>query len=322
MSLPSLVYVLRCLVRDTFRQSLATRTFWLILFLSGMGILFCLSVRIEGVTAWKPPGEIELYGADDQPYTGLNRGEGALSLAFGAIRLRLFRDGETEVVFLQTLLAKWGASAVGILLVLLWTSGFLPEFLQPQAATVLLAKPVPRWVLLAGKYLGVLAFVSFHALVFVGGTWLALGLRTGFWTPGYLFCIPLLVLEFAFLYGVSTLLAVWTRSTVVCLVGVLVFWGVCASLNFTRHAFVTQPDPPQPAAVLVEAGYWALPKPADISYFLSQLLHSERHFQERPEFLAAEANHQLEPSLSLVTSFVFTAAVLALAGRRLARAEY
>lgn len=317
MELPSLVYVLRCLIRDTFRQSLASRTFWLILAFSGVCILFCLSIRLEGATAWKPPGEIELYGPDRQPFTGLNQGEGRLSMAFGAVRLRLFRDGEAEIVFLQTLLARWGASAVGMLLVLLWTSGFLPEFLQPQSATVLLAKPVPRWVLLAGKYLGVLAFVAFQVLVFIGGTWLALGLKTGFWTPGYLFAIPLLVLEFAFLYGVSALLAVWTRSTVICLAGSLLFWAVCASLNFAHHTAV--PDAPRPAAALVEAGYWVLPKPTDIRLLLGQFLHREQHFRDRSDGSAAVS---FDPGLSLVTSFLFTTAILAFAGRRLARTDY
>lgn len=321
MNLPALLYVFRCLIRDTFRQSLASRTFWLILVLSGLCIAFCFSVRIEGVTAWKPPGEIELYGADKQPYTGLNQGEGRLSLAFGAIRLRLFRDGEAEIVFLQTLLAKWGASAIGILLVLLWTSGFLPEFLQPQSATVLLAKPVPRWVLLAGKFLGVLAFVTFQAIVFVGGTWMALGLRTGFWNPVYLLSIPLLVLEFAFLYGISTLLAVWTRSTVICLVGSLLFWGVCASLNLARHAAIGR-ETPDAVAVLVETGYWTLPKPADINLLLGQVLRSEKHFQDRPELRAAHSANRFDPALSLLTSLLFTAAVLGYSGRRLVRMDY
>ena len=38
---------------------------------------------------------------------------------------------------------------------LVWTAGFLPDFLQPSAASVLFAKPVPRWTVLLGKYAGV-----------------------------------------------------------------------------------------------------------------------------------------------------------------------
>src|SRR5437764_1178461 len=83
------------------------------------------------------------------------------------------------------------------------------------AVSVLLAKPTPRWMLLAGKYVGVLAFVLVHAMLFVGGTWLAIGVRTQVWDASYLYAIPLLLLHFAVFFSVSLLLAVCTRSTVV-----------------------------------------------------------------------------------------------------------
>src|SRR5262249_1147957 len=157
---------IRCLVRDTFLQSLHTRTFWLVLGLSALCILLCLSVRIEGTTVYRVPGDAEWYGADDQPYTGLNPGRGYLRRAFGADRLSLLRAAAWEVHFLQVVLAKWGAGAVGILLALLWSAGFLPDFFRAEAASVLVAKPVPRWALFVGKFLGVLAFVAFQAAVF------------------------------------------------------------------------------------------------------------------------------------------------------------
>lgn len=318
MNLPASLLVVRCLARDTFRQSLASRTFWLVLGLTGLCVLLCLSVRLEGYTAVTPKGEIELYGADNQPFTGLNKGDGTVSVAFGAIRLRQFRDGEAEVVFLQTVLAKWGAGAVGLLLVLLWTSGFLPEFLDPRAATVLLAKPVPRWALLAGKYLGVLAFVAFQTAVFVGGTWLALGLATDVWHPVYLLTAPLLVLEFALLYSFSALLAVWTRSTVVCIFGTLLFWAVCSAVDVRRHTAAA--DAPAKAPPAVEAAYWVLPKPADVALLLDGVLQSDRHFQGPP---AQQAMLKaLDVELSLLTSLLFTAAVLGLAGRRFVTREY
>jgi ABC-type transport system involved in multi-copper enzyme maturation permease subunit len=320
MTLPAAFFVVRCLVRDTFRQSLASRTFWLVLGLSAVCIVVCLSVRLEGYTAVTPKGEIELFGPDRQPFTGLNKQAGTFSVAFGAIRLRQFRDGQAEVAFLQTVLAKWGAGAVGLLLVLLWTSGFLPEFLDPRAATVLLAKPVPRWSLLAGKYLGVLAFVTFQASVFVGGTWLALGLATDVWHPAYLLTVPLLVLEFALLYSVSALLAVWTRSTVVCIFGTLLFWALCSSVDVGRHAVVAAGGASEKAPPAVEAAYWVLPKPADVVLLLDGVLQSDRHFQGPPAQQAMQK--AVDPELSLLSSLLFTGAVLGLAGRRFATREY
>ena len=139
------------------------------------------------------------------------------------------------------MLAAGVADTLGLLLTLIWTAGFLPGFLAPQAVAVLLAKPVPRWTLLAGKYIGVLAFVLAQAAYFVGGTWLALGLRTGVWDPTYLLSIPLLLLQFAVFFSFSLLLAVCSRSTVVCVSGSIAFWAVCWAINFGRHAVMASP---------------------------------------------------------------------------------
>ena len=60
---------------------------------------------------------------------------------------------------------------------------------------------MPRWSLLAGKFLGVLVFVAAQNALFVGGTWLALGVRTSVWDPTYFLCIPMLLLHFAVFFS-------------------------------------------------------------------------------------------------------------------------
>ncbi len=174
--------------------------------------------------------------------SGVAVADGTLGLGFGAVRVAVARDIPAAVHFFQLILAAGVADTLGLLLTLVWTAGFLPGFLAPQALAVLLAKPVPRWTLLAGKYIGVLAFVLAQAAYFVGGTWLALGLRTGVWDPTYLLCIPLLLLQFAVFFGFSLLLAVCSRSTVVCVTGSIAFWAVCWAINFGRHAVMAASD--------------------------------------------------------------------------------
>src|SRR5262249_44586523 len=155
------------------------------------------------------------------------------SLGFGAVKAELPRGrtagayGEAGVHLLQVILAKGGAGAAGLIPALLWTAGLLPEFFQPSSAMVLPAKPLSRGALLLGKYLGVVLFVTFQAAIFFGCTWLALGLRTGYWMPEYLTGVPLLGLHFAVVYSFSVLLAVCTRSTVACVFGTILFWLVC-----------------------------------------------------------------------------------------------
>ena len=329
MNLPAMLSALGHLIRDTFRQSLANRLVWLTLAVSALCILLCLSVRVEGGKSLRVPGEAELFGPDDKPLTGPNPNPGRLTLGFGAIRVAEFRDDEGEVHFLQVLLARWVAGAGGLILALIWTAGFLPEALQPGAASVLLAKPVARWVLLLGKYLGVLAFVAFQAGLFVGGTWVALGLRTGHWQSGYLWCFPILLLHFAIIYSFSALLAVSTRSTVACVFGSILCWIACFAMNHARHAAVALPTlagttaSQAPAARwLVEAGYWILPKPADLLVLLDDSVKAGEHFASFAWLEAVRRQGAFHPAASIAASALFAVALLAIAARQFEDTDY
>ena len=59
MNLSETLYALRWLVRDTFRQSLASGIFWLMLAIAVISILVCLSVSaVGGETKYRyAPGE-------------------------------------------------------------------------------------------------------------------------------------------------------------------------------------------------------------------------------------------------------------------------
>ena len=61
MSGPAFLYVTRWLIRDTFRQALASRIFWIMLAVSALCILFCLGIHIEGGAPLKEKGDIEFY---------------------------------------------------------------------------------------------------------------------------------------------------------------------------------------------------------------------------------------------------------------------
>jgi len=328
MNAPAAVNAFRWLIWDTIRQSIASRIFWVMLIASGLCIVFCFSVSITGALRERTD-EIGLYGADGKLLTDPDRNPGVMSLAFGAIRLPLYRTGASEIQFLEAILGRWVAGLGGLLLALIWTAGFLPEFLQPASATIFLAKPIPRWCLLTGKFLGVVSLVAAMASFFFFGTWLALGLRTGFWQPSYLAGIPLLVLNFAITYGFSVLLATWSRNTITCLFGSILFWLTCFGMNYGRHAAVAwsalMPDKPAlPGSFrfLAECGYWLLPKPADLVMLLDDALGLSENFTQIKEFEFVQQHGQFFPELSILTSLLFTVAMIAIAARKLRTAEF
>jgi ABC-type transport system involved in multi-copper enzyme maturation permease subunit len=333
MKSPDLILAIRHLARDTFRQSLSTGLFWVMIAVTVVCTVLCLSVSIEGDV--RRPFDDRTFHAnpefhtektqqqfgEDMPEVNVLRGR--LYLAFGAVPVDISRDREDTVHFLELALAAGLADSTGLLLILVWTAGFLPSFLDPNSSAVLLAKPVPRWSLLAGKYCGVLAFVGLQAFLFVFGTWTALGLKTNVWDPSYLLCIPILILHFAAFYSVSALLAVFTRNAVTCMFGSVSFWFACLGLNYWRHALVTSSDANHVSPVtrgLVEAGYWLVPKPGDFGLMLYNALNAERYFARLEVFRAAEKAVFLE--LSILTSLLFAAVVLWLAAYRFVRADY
>jgi hypothetical protein len=329
--------VVAWLVRDTFRQSLAYGVCWILLGVSVLAIGVCASAGVKGAAQLKAPDQknpdfLPRNDRDSHDPSKLKRSgvavvSGDLTLAFGAIRIPLFRDDFAAVHFLQLVLAGGVADTLGLLLALVWTAGFLPGFLDGRSISVLLAKPAPRWMLLAGKYVGVLVFVLCHATLFVGGTWVAIGLRTHIWDPTYLWCIPLLLLHFAVFFSMSLLIAVCTRSTVVCVFGSILFWAITWGLNYGRHVLVASaslvPEGHFSSSItwLVNAGYWILPKPADFSMLLFNALDAKNYFGSLFDLKVLQA-HGFSISLSIATSLAFTLYTLFTAGRRFAAMDY
>jgi ABC-type transport system involved in multi-copper enzyme maturation permease subunit len=311
--------VWRWLAYDTFRQAVSGRLFWLMLGISAVVIVFCLGVRIDGGGPLHAPDDFEL-----------SKPHGQLTLGFGAFRGPLFRDGEAAVRFLELVLGEWVAGAAGVLLALLFTAGFVPTFLEPPTAAVLLSKPVPRWSLLLGKYSGVLAFVAFQGAVFVVGTWLALGLRTGYFPASYLACLPLLLLHFGVVYSGSVLLGVCTRSTVASMFGAVILWLLCWGMNYGRHMVVALPvmDPataqafPPGSQALVEAGYWLLPKPADMGLLLHLAVVGPQQPCSVPQMETVRQMGAFYPGLSLLSSLAFAAGMLFVSARHLKSVDY
>ncbi len=214
---------------------------------------------------------------------------------------------------MQLLLASFVADTAGVLLALIWTAGFLPGFFDPARSSLLLVKPTPRYALLTGQYVGVLAFMALQASVFVVGTWLALGVATGVWTPLYLLCLPVLLLHFAVFFSFSAFLAVRTRSTTICLVGSLAFWLLCWCVNHHWHAVETSGEGPWWLAT----AYWVLPKPADLSWLLFDLLQADHYFGRLLDYAVLREQGGVPLAASILTSLVFAAGLLVLSAAAL-----
>lgn len=311
--------------RDTLAQARATRLVWFLGTVCLAGTLLAASIHVTGdgfaggvaaVDEFLPAADRDA-GRESIPVVA-----GELALGWGSLSLPLGRDRADAVRFLQTVLAVGLADTLGLLLALIWTAGFLPGFVAERHAAVLFTKPPGRVGLFLGKYLTVVALVAGFAAVFVGGTWTALGCRTGVWSTGYWWCLPLVVFHFAVFYAFSAALAVLTGNTAACVIGTVGFWLVAWGANYAWHAAQ------DPAAVGVhlargwgralELAYAVLPKPGDLSALLSDRL-------DAGDFLASQASlaaGSVDVGWSVASSALFALITLAAAAQALARADY
>lgn len=329
MDAPAALYALRWLVHDTFRQTLSSRVFWFFLGFSLFFMVFCLGIQVEG-GALKDVNE--LVTPKDEPIAESKAPPGRVSMLFGVMSYHFTRQAKDEVHFLLSILASWIAGTIGVLMALVFSAGFVPDSLHPSAASVMLAKPVPRWLLLAGKYLGVVCFIALHAAIFFVGTWLALGLRTNIWDANYLMGIPLLIFHFAVIFACSVMLAVLFRSTTACVVGGVLFWIVCYGINYGRHFAVTYEDLnpggialPSFTMLLSELGYWLLPKPADFTLLMEQSLNlgaGMGTLEDQQPFKQVLEKGAFHPLLIIFSSCLFPILALWAAASHLAKTDY
>jgi ABC-type transport system involved in multi-copper enzyme maturation permease subunit len=151
-----------------------------------------------------------------------------VNVLFGAWTLdRHYIDRRETVFFIQTLLAGYIVGWIGIMIGIVVTAGFFPNMLHKGMIDLILSRPVKRWSVFLLKYLGGLSYVAAAASFLIGGSWLALALRSGIWSPGFLLAIPLLIFFFAALYAVSAYIGLTKRNpTEAILVSVLAWFGL------------------------------------------------------------------------------------------------
>lgn len=176
------------LIRDTFREAMARKIFWGLFGLStAMILFFLLLLRIDVVEGGV--ATMSLFGYESRRGMDVER---MVRGVHGSIATFLY--------------------SFGLFLALFASSGLVPSLLEPGRIELLLSKPVARWHLLLGRYLGNVLIVLANSTWLVGGVWLIFGIKTGIWTPQFLLAIVTTVFLFCVLLSVVFLMGVLFES--------------------------------------------------------------------------------------------------------------
>jgi ABC-type transport system involved in multi-copper enzyme maturation permease subunit len=258
------------LIRDTFREALARKIFWGLFGLSTALILFLMFLLridiVEGGTA-----TLTMFGRDGRQMEvdRLVRG------VHGAIATFLY--------------------SFGMFLALFASAGLVPSLLEPGRIELLLSKPVARWHLLLGRYLGNVIIVLANSIWLVGSVWLIFGIKTGVWTTQFLLAIAATIFLYSVLLTVVFLIGVLFESTALAImvpVALMIMSPILA-----QEKTVVKLLSSEWSRTVWKALYHALPKVFDIGRMTLNLVRQE----------------PVESWLPVATSAVFGVVVLSFA---------
>ena len=197
------------------------------------------------------------------------------ALFFGALPMSFLQGSLAKQVEFITddLIGTWGAG-ITMLLSTIITAFFIPNMLRKGTVDMLLAKPIHRTTLFIYKFIGGLTFMFLNTMVIVAGVWIVLGLRSDIWMPRFPLCLLIFTFQFAIFYGVSSLMAVLTRSPIVAILAAVTAWALVFGIGW-GYRFIDGLRPER-IAELPAQQQEALPKlpswvfvTADVTHFVT-----------------------------------------------------
>jgi ABC-type transport system involved in multi-copper enzyme maturation permease subunit len=129
-----------------------------------------------------------------------------------------------------------GGLYVGIILFGIFaTAGIMPDMLEKGTIDLYLSKPIARWELILGKYLGGVTIIFLNIVYFLGALWIVFGVKTGIWNTGILLSSLTMTLVFAALYTLTVVVAIVFRNTAVPIIASFLYLFVVGSILEARE---------------------------------------------------------------------------------------
>jgi ABC-type transport system involved in multi-copper enzyme maturation permease subunit len=226
------------LVRDTFREALARKVFWGLFGLSTALILFFLFIMridvVEGARA-----TVSLFGQPSGKATEV------------AKLVRQVHAGIASFLYSAAMFLAVFASA-----------GLVPTIFEAGRIELLLSKPVARYHILLGRYLGNLLVVTLNICYLVAGVWLIFGWKTGIWNKSFLNAILTSAFMFAVLLSAIILVSVLSESAALAIM--IAFGLMVVSPILAQHEIMVKLLSSEWSRQVWKGLYYALPKVFDV----------------------------------------------------------
>lgn len=120
----------------------------------------------------------------------------------------------------------------GLFLSIFSASSFIPNMLEKGNVDLLLSKPIARWQLIIGKFVGGVLIVFLNIAYLILSIWLLIGIKFAIWDLTFLYSILTISFAFAVLYSLIILIGILTQSSVLAMMlSYLIFFILSPILN-------------------------------------------------------------------------------------------
>lgn len=195
---------------------------------------------------------------------------------------------------------------------LISTSSFIPSMLEKGTIDLLISKPVSRFTILISKFLGAVIFVFISMVFLIGSIWLILSLKSGYWSPDFLYSIFALTAAFAVMYSITVLIGLLTNSSVISiLVNFFLIFVLCPVLSI-RETVIFPLVKNESVQFIFNFLYYIFPKPGEIKDVTNAIIAGENVAFWKGAVSTNEVGMSLiEPTwMAVITSLLFCAVIM------------
>ncbi len=152
------------------------------------------------------------------------------------------------------------------------TAGIIPEALEKGIVDLYLSKPISRWELLAGKFLGAVAVMLANIVYFIGVLWVLIGLKAGVWGFHYLASALLMTFVFACLYSIVAFFAVLSRNMGIAIIAAFLYLFVIATALESRQNGLYLISGGSVYRSVIDGFYYILPQISNMQHQITALI--------------------------------------------------
>lgn len=228
----------------TFREALAKKifiTFFIISSLVILGfILFFSFFDLTKMISIKSPGEVSPQKIVETMIMGIKIGTIG-PLYGGALFLSIFS-----------------------------TAGIIASLFEKGNIDLFLSKPISRFQLLMGKFLGGLEIVFINVAYAIVCLWVLLGLKFGVWDTEYLLSIFGITFAFAVIYALIILFTVITRSSVLPLILSYLIFFIVSPILAAREDIILMTGS-KVLGVILDGLHYIIPQTSELGRFATEI---------------------------------------------------